>query len=680
MEYSIGSGEYSDVANPDLSGDKTVRVRVKDDGFNGAGLDRTLTFTTNPVTPARPSVTADDTANRIIGLDLTTMEYAIGSGAYTQAPYPDLFGNKTVRVRIAAADINPASDDTILIFTTDPITPDAPSVTADDDANTIIDLNLATMEYAIGLDDYTNVANPNLKGDKTVKVRVAAVGINPASADTILIFHTNPVTPARPSVTADDDANTIIDLNLATMQYAIGSGEYSDVANPDLSGDKTVKVRVKAAGINPASADTILVFTTNPVKPSAPVVSANDTTNVIEGLDLATMEYAIGSNNYTQAANPDLSGDKTVKVRVAAAGINPVSDGTILIFTTNPVTPAPPSVTADDTANVINGLNLATMEYAIGSGAYTQALYPDLFGNKTVKVRVKAAGINPASADTILVFTTNPVKPSAPFVSADDTANVIEGLDLATMEYAIGSGAYTQALYPDLFGNKTVKVRIKDDGVNGAGWEITLTFTTNPVKPSAPFVSADDTANVIEGLDLTTMEYAIGSSPYSQDPSFDFSGDKTVHVRMKDDGVNGAGWDITLTFTTNPVAPQAPILNRGVDEVQETPVKQPDNQEVPKTVSIRPTSIVQSDPPVTRPEDLVSESSLSAEELAQSEKRSAALLAAKQARSQARALAAEKRRIQLEALGTKLAATKARGEALKQTSSWINLMKDFRKL
>ena len=47
------------------------------------------------------------------------------------------------------------------------------------------------------------------------------------------------------------------------------------------------------------------------------------------------------------------------------------------------------------------------MEYAIGSGSYTQAASPDLSGNKTVKVRIKAAGINPASADTTLTFTTN---------------------------------------------------------------------------------------------------------------------------------------------------------------------------------------------------------------------------------------------------------------------------------
>jgi predicted outer membrane repeat protein len=50
--------------------------------------------------------------------------------------------------------------------------------------------------------------------------------------------------------------------------------------------------------------------------------------------------------------------------------------------------------------------------------------------------------------------------------------------------------------------------------------------------------------------------------------------------------------------------------------------------------------------------------------------------AAKLARDKARALAAEKRGAQLAALKAKIAATQARGEALKQKSSWINLMKN----
>ena len=198
---------------------------------------------------------------------------------------------------------------------------------------------------------------------------------------------------------------------------------------------------------------------------------------------------------------------------------------------------------------------------------------------------------------------------------------------------------------------------IRAPSVPWTAGHLQLFFPVTPVKPSAPVVSADDTANVIDSLDLTTMEYAIGSDEYTQAANPDLSGDKTVHVRIKDDGVNGAGWEITLTFTANKVSLEAP-----------------------KTVSITPTSIVQSVLPFARPEALVSEYALSADDVAQTEKRNAALLSAKEARSKARASAAEKRRVQLEAFSRKIVATKARGEALKQKSSWINLMKDFQKL
>lgn len=56
--------------------------------------------------------------------------------------------------------------------------------------------------------------------------------------------------------------------------------------------------------------------------------------------------------------------------------------------------------------------------------------------------------------------------------------------------------------------------------------------------------------------------------------------------------------------------------------------------------------------------------------------RLAKIKADKLARDKARALAAEKRRAQLAALKAKIAATQARGEALKRKPSWINLMKN----
>ena len=144
-----------------------------------------------------------------------------------------------------------------------------------------------------------------------------------------------PVKPAAPTVTADDANNTIIGLNLATMEYSLNGGStWSQTANPDLTGDKVVQVRIKAQGAYPASNAVTLRFTVNPVKPAVPSVTVDDASNSITGLDLATMEYSLdGGSTWSQAANPDLSGNKTIQVRVKAQGATPASDAVTLSFT-----------------------------------------------------------------------------------------------------------------------------------------------------------------------------------------------------------------------------------------------------------------------------------------------------------------------------------------------------------
>jgi hypothetical protein len=72
-----------------------------------------------------------------------------------------------------------------------------------------------------------------------------------------------------------------------------------------------------------------------------------------------------------------------------------------------------------------------------------------------------------------------PFKPTAPAVTADDTANTITGLNLFNMEYSLNGGVtWLQLEDPVLTGNITVKVRVKDDGFNGASDPTTLTFTS----------------------------------------------------------------------------------------------------------------------------------------------------------------------------------------------------------
>ena len=177
-----------------------------------------------------------------------------------------------------------------------------------------------------------------------------------------------------------------------------------------------------------------------------------------------------------------------------------------------PIKPAAPGVSADDVNNVITGLDLDTMEYSLDGGkTWTQAASPDLSGNKLVEVRVKAEGINPASDSVPLTFTTNPIKPAAPGVSADDVNNVITGLDLDTMEYSLDGGkTWTQAASPDLSGNKLVEVRVKAEGINPASDSVPLTFTTNP-EIKKIIVDEDNlgaTLDGIENIGLTPEELA----------------------------------------------------------------------------------------------------------------------------------------------------------------------------
>lgn len=150
-----------------------------------------------------------------------------------------------------------------------------------------------------------------------------------------------------------------------------------------------------------------------PAAPPAPSVSVDDVTNTIIGME-TTMEYQIDEGEwikYDASALPDLSGNKIVKIRVAAdlATGTPAGEETTLVFTANPTAPSAPVVTMDDVKNTIVGLD-ATMEYQLDGGEWTRydsSSIPPLNGNKTVKIRFAAdlATDTPAGEETTLIFT-----------------------------------------------------------------------------------------------------------------------------------------------------------------------------------------------------------------------------------------------------------------------------------
>lgn len=201
MEYNldgVGYVAYIDTTFNvlDFSGNHTMLVRISAQGVNPVSLDTTLTFTTNIVIPNAPTVTKDDTLNTVIGMALG-MEYNLDSEGYTSYDSTtfsaiNFNGVHTLLVRVAAEGVNPCSLDTVLNFTVNPITPDAPSVTGDDIANTVTGMALG-MEYKVDSADYiaydaTTFNAIDFSGEHILLVRVAAEGINPVSAYTTLIF------------------------------------------------------------------------------------------------------------------------------------------------------------------------------------------------------------------------------------------------------------------------------------------------------------------------------------------------------------------------------------------------------------------------------------------------------------------------------------------------------------
>ncbi|NOU70274.1 DUF4073 domain-containing protein [Paenibacillus sp. LMG 31458] len=107
-------------------------------------------------------------------------------------------------------------------------------------------------------------------------------------------------------------------------------------------------------------------------------------------------------------------------------------------------------------------------------------------GEHTIKIVVKGTK-SPSAVDRIGAIDAFEYTPAiaAPNVTADDTNNVIAGVD-ESMEYSIDGGAnytkYNAAKIPVFKGDKTVLVRVAANEVNSAGLAKTLTFTQNPLQ------------------------------------------------------------------------------------------------------------------------------------------------------------------------------------------------------
>ncbi len=289
--------------------------------FNAAVLAQKTAET--PVTPLAPNVTADDTANLVIGMAVG-MEYKLDGAEYTaydEAAFAlvDFSGDHTVLVRVAAEGVNPFGPDTVLTFTTNPVaTLSSIAITAP----------AAKLVYTVGETlDITGLVVTGTYSDSTTKVEaVTASNITgfdstaPAASQILTItiegVTTTYTVEIKPIIVPDTTKPVITLLGSTPVNLANGAS-YTDAgatASDNIDGDITADI-VTTGTVNTAvegayvirynvsdAAGNAAVEVTRTVNVAAPIVITASAT--LAGELLGVKSYAI---QVTGAAPEDVT-------------------------------------------------------------------------------------------------------------------------------------------------------------------------------------------------------------------------------------------------------------------------------------------------------------------------------------------------------------------------------------
>ncbi|MEK5489241.1 S-layer homology domain-containing protein [Paenibacillus sp. FSL R7-0297] len=323
---------------------------------------QTISLPARPVAPTDVAATDETALNANDGTltNVTTeMEYRKGTaGAWTDVAGTTVTGlipdTYYVRTKATAAAFTSASVQlTVLSFTA---TPEAtPAADIEYAAEQLTGLT-PNASYTVNGIPITAAADGNLAIDKSWLgsllsiVKKGNTSTTTDSAAQTLSLPARPAAPVGVSVTdvTYNGANDGILQNLTVqMEYKIGStGLWSEVTDTIITGlaPDTYYVREKATATAFASnIAQVTVHDSDAVIPAAPEVAADDQNNTIVGLD-TSMEFSVDDDGtfvrYDGTNLPDLSGEHTVKVRVAASGSVPAGPATTLTFTTNELIPA----------------------------------------------------------------------------------------------------------------------------------------------------------------------------------------------------------------------------------------------------------------------------------------------------------------------------------------------------
>ncbi|WP_052769837.1 S-layer homology domain-containing protein [Paenibacillus sp. IHB B 3415] len=381
--YTInGTQAVTATANGKLALDSSwlgTSLSIVKKGNGSTTIDSAAQTVSIPSRPAAPTgvaatdETAIDAKNGTLTGVTTAMEYKKGTagewtdvaGTTVTALVPDTY---YVRTKATATAFTSASVQlTVLSFTA---TPEAtPAADIDYAAEQLTGLT-PDASYTVNGTLVTAVADGNLAIDSSwlgTLLSIVKKGNGSTTIDSAAQTVSLPARPAAPvGVTVTDvtynGANDGTLQNLTVqMEYKIGStGLWSEVTDTIITGlaPDTYYVREKATSTAFASnIAQVTVHDSDAVIPAAPEVAADDQNNTIVGLD-TSMEFSVDDGTFVRYDGtnlPNLSGEHTVKVRVAASGSVPAGPATTLIFTTDELIPAGGlSVSASDPSGAGN--------------------------------------------------------------------------------------------------------------------------------------------------------------------------------------------------------------------------------------------------------------------------------------------------------------------------------------
>ncbi len=433
IDVGSDSPTYTTVKN-DVG--KTITCVVTSSEENGSITSQGIVIK-KKAGPGKPDVTGDDVNNSINGI-ASTMEFSTDEGVtwtkYDGSNLPDLSGELDILVRIAETDDTYAGEAEIIHFDVAGELGGTASIGGVHKYNQTLTLDISNLTPYIG----------------TLHYQWKADGVD---------IGTNSITYAIQV----GDIGKIITC-VITSNYETGS--------------------VTATGQRVAKAD----------GPSAPNVTGNDNTNILNGID-NTMEFSTDGGTtwttYDGSNLPLLNGDITIKVRIKETDTTYASAAVSINFTIGNLGGALTisgnsvygnTITAD--TSMITG-NSGVLHYewlvdgvTVGTDTNTYLSVLSDIG-KTITCKVTSS-VEYGTITSSGIKVTKKTGPAAPNVIGDDDENTLDGID-NTMEFSTDGGvtwtAYDGNNLPMLDGDITIIIRVKETDTTYAGATKTIDFT-----------------------------------------------------------------------------------------------------------------------------------------------------------------------------------------------------------